>query len=111
MAVGHLADLVAARERVCRAVDDEVLRLRRQRLSWTAIGAVLGVTRQAARQRYSSHAATGSPDSYGSSECVRDSARLQPTDPTADEMTDTGGTLRLHGAPDIHDEGRNADEG
>jgi hypothetical protein len=48
----HLRDLVSAREAAAAAVDDEVRRLRRRGANWPEIGDALGVSRQAARQRF-----------------------------------------------------------
>ena len=48
----RLLDLVAAREAAAAAVDTEVRRLRRLGASWPQLAAALGVSRQAARQRY-----------------------------------------------------------
>ena len=48
----RLYDLVAAREAAAAAVDTEVRRLRRLGASWPQLAAALGVSRQAARQRY-----------------------------------------------------------
>lgn len=50
--VEDLADLLALRDEVDRAVDAAVTGLREQGHSWTEIGRVTGVTRQAARQRW-----------------------------------------------------------
>lgn len=51
--VEDLADLLALRAEVDTAVDAAVAGLREQGHSWTEIGRVTGVTRQAARQRWS----------------------------------------------------------
>lgn len=75
--LGRLVELVAARELARQAVDAEVLSLRRQRVSWTAIGAALGVSRQAARQHYTVPIAAESRDP---STHVHDGAPRQPTD-------------------------------
>jgi len=48
----RLAELVAARDAAQKSVDDEVGILRRFGADWAAIGRALGVSRQAARQRY-----------------------------------------------------------
>jgi|GEM_PF-6646141 len=48
----HLRNLVSAREVAAAAVDDEVRRLRRRGANWPEIANALGVSRQAARQRY-----------------------------------------------------------
>lgn len=48
----RLAELVSARTAAAAAVDDEVRSLRAQGVSWPTIGTALGVSRQAARQRY-----------------------------------------------------------
>lgn len=47
-----LADLLALRAEVDAAVDTAVIGLRESGFSWTEIGAALGITRQAARQRW-----------------------------------------------------------
>jgi len=48
----QLAELVSARTAAVAAVDDEVRSLRAQGVSWPTIATALGVSRQAARQRY-----------------------------------------------------------
>lgn len=48
----ELRRLVERRSKVESAIEREVARLSAMGLSWTAIGAALGVTRQGARQRY-----------------------------------------------------------
>lgn len=48
----ELRRLVERRSKVESAIEREVDRLSALGLSWTAIGATLGVTRQGARQRY-----------------------------------------------------------
>lgn len=48
----RLYDLVAARNAATAAVDAEVRRLRRLGASWPQLAAALGVSRQAARERY-----------------------------------------------------------
>lgn len=50
--LSHLLELVAERDSVEGAIADEILQLRRRGLAWPAIGAALGVSRQAVRQRY-----------------------------------------------------------
>ena len=47
-----LRDLVSAREAAALAVDSEIRRLRRLGVNWPEIANALGVSRQAARQRY-----------------------------------------------------------
>jgi hypothetical protein len=48
----HLRDLVSAREAAAAAVDAEVRRLRHRGANWPEIANALGVSRQAARQRF-----------------------------------------------------------
>ena len=48
----HLQSLAIAREAAAAAVDAEVRRLRRRGANWPEIASALGVSRQAARQRY-----------------------------------------------------------
>jgi len=48
----QLAELVRVRSAAAAAVDDEVRLLRALGVSWPAIATALGVSRQAARQRY-----------------------------------------------------------
>lgn len=47
-----LADLVAFRDSVDQAIDDAVLGLREWGYSWTDVAAPLGISKQAARQRW-----------------------------------------------------------
>lgn len=49
----QLAELVRVRTAAAAAADDEVRSLRAQGVSWPTIATALGVSRQAARQRYS----------------------------------------------------------
>lgn len=53
--VPDLVRLVARRAEADAAVAAEVHRLHRAGASWTVIGRALGVSRQAARQRYGEH--------------------------------------------------------
>jgi len=48
----RLEEVVIAREAATDAVDAEVRRLRRLGASWPQLAVALGVSRQAARQRY-----------------------------------------------------------
>lgn len=50
--LAHLVELRAERDSVARAIEDEVGRLRRSGVAWPQIGAALGVSRQAVRQKY-----------------------------------------------------------
>lgn len=50
--VRHLVELVAQQQAIERALQEEVLRLRHDGISWTDIGMPLDLTRQGARQRY-----------------------------------------------------------
>jgi hypothetical protein len=50
--LSRLLELVAERETVERGIEEEILQLRCRGLAWPAIGAALGVSRQAVRQRY-----------------------------------------------------------
>jgi hypothetical protein len=50
--VGRLRTLVARQSAAQQAVEAEILRLLSAGLSWTDIGAGVGLTRQGARQRY-----------------------------------------------------------
>ena len=52
VAVEQLRELVAQRESASVAVDREVNRLRRLGASWPDVAKALGVSRQAARQKY-----------------------------------------------------------
>lgn len=52
MDLDPLRQLVVGRDAAALAVDVEVRRLRRFGANWPDIGQVLGVSRQAARQRY-----------------------------------------------------------
>ena len=52
VAVEQLRELVAQRESASLAVDREVNRLRRLGASWPDVAKALGVSRQAARQKY-----------------------------------------------------------
>jgi hypothetical protein len=57
----RLVELVANARRAQLLVDDEIDRLTCRGVSWPAIAAVLGVTRQAVRQRHRRRAASTSP--------------------------------------------------
>ena len=50
--VERLVELAAQQQAVERTLQEEVLRLRHDGISWTAIGRALELTRQGARQRY-----------------------------------------------------------
>ena len=109
-AVIRLRELVAARDLAGQAVDAEVLSLRRRGLTWTVLGTALGVSRQAARQRYAAAAATVARTAFESSLDVQDRPPILPTGDTADEMTDTGPSLQSSSTPttptteDTHDD-------
>lgn len=47
-----LSELVVARETATKAISDEVRRLRKLGVNWADIGTTLGVSRQAARQKF-----------------------------------------------------------
>ena len=51
----HLVQLADLRLNAAAAVDAEVQRLAEQGVGWGEIGRALGVSRQAARQRYGEH--------------------------------------------------------
>lgn len=62
-------------------LDTEVRAAHSTGLSWTAIRAVLGISRQAARQRFCSRARTSANKTFRQSNARRDEdRRLQPTE-------------------------------
>lgn len=65
--VEDLVDLLALRDEVDAAVDVAVIGLREQGHSWTEIGAAVGVTRQAARQRWADKVPLSAESSRGPS--------------------------------------------
>lgn len=52
VASGRLQQLVDQRRKIEEQIDDEISRLKRRGVSWPTIAGSLGVTRQAARQRW-----------------------------------------------------------